>query len=139
MEGEHFVTKDLLNLIPGSSSPAREEESVVASWELVISTQPMKPFSASEDSGHAPQVSRQSERGSRLERLPLERKGSHLAPKTLKRRKGTFGRHKIPGAGVEDFVPWVPPISNGPPDLEEEEEEDGMFDLIHNFAARKQK
>ena len=105
MEGEHFVTKDLLNLIPGSSSPAREAESEVDGWELVISTQPMEPFSASEDSGPTPQVSKQGERGSRLERLPLERKGSHLAPRTLKRRKGTFGRQNIPGAGVEDFVP----------------------------------
>ena len=30
MEGEHFVTTDLLNLIPGSSSSAREPEIEVA-------------------------------------------------------------------------------------------------------------
>ena len=40
---------------------------------------------------------------------------------------------------MEDFVPWVPPISSHPLDWGEEEEEDGMFDLIHNFAARKRK
>ena len=40
---------------------------------------------------------------------------------------------------MEDFVPWVPPVSSRPPDWEEEEEEDGMSDLIHNFATRKWK
>ena len=36
-------------------------------------------------------------------------------------------------------MPWVPPISSHPPDWGEEEEEDGMPNLIHNFAARKWK
>ena len=40
---------------------------------------------------------------------------------------------------MEDFVPWVPPISSRPPDWEEEHEEERMFDLIHNFSARKLK
>ena len=38
VEGEHFVTTNLLNLIPDSSSPVRDADSEVASWELVIST-----------------------------------------------------------------------------------------------------
>ena len=42
VEGEHFVTVDLLNLILGSSSPAREVEIEAAGWELVISTQPVQ-------------------------------------------------------------------------------------------------
>ena len=41
--------------------------------------------------------------------------------------------------GVEDFVPWVPPISSHPPDWEEDEEGDKMCDLVHNFAAGKRK
>ena len=65
----------------------------------------MQPSSASEDSGLTPQVSRQGERGGRLDRLPLERKGSRPTPRTLKRRKGMAGRQNFPGAGVEDFVP----------------------------------
>ena len=137
MEGEHFVTIDLLNLIPGSSSLAREAESEVAGRELVINTQPVQHSSASKDFSPAPQASRQGERGSCLERLPLERKGSRPTPQTPKRRKGAPGRQNVPWAGVEDFVPWVPPISSRPPDWEEEEEEDKMYDLIHNFAARK--
>ena len=40
---------------------------------------------------------------------------------------------------MEDFVPLVPHISNRLPDWEEEEEEDGMSDLIHNFVAEKRK
>ena len=91
VEGEHFVVVDLLNLIPGSSSPAREVESEAAGWELVISTQPVQPSFASEDSDPAAQAYRQGKRGSRLERLPLERKGSRPTPRTLKRMKGTPG------------------------------------------------
>ena len=58
LEGEHFVTVDLLSLIPGSSSPAREAKSEATGQELVISTQPAQPSSASEDSDPTPQASR---------------------------------------------------------------------------------
>ena len=34
---------------------------------------------------------------------------------------------------------WVPPVSRRSLDWEAEEEEDGMSDLIHNFAAWKWK
>ena len=40
---------------------------------------------------------------------------------------------------MEDFVPWVSPISSHPSDWEEEEEEGEISDLVHNFAARKRK
>ena len=46
---------------------------------------------------------------------------------------------------MEDFVPWVAPISSFPPPpppppaSEEEEEEDEMPDLVHNFGAWKRK
>ena len=81
VEGEHYFTADLLNLLPGSSSLSREPEIKAVGRELVIRTQPRQPSSASEDFGLAPQASRQGERGSRLERLPLARKGSRPAPK----------------------------------------------------------
>ena len=74
-----------------------------------------------------------------MEHLPLARKGSRPAPQALNRKKGTPGRQKIPRAEVEDFVPWVPPISSHPPNWEEEEDEGEMSDLVHNFAARMQK
>ena len=64
MEGEHYVTMDLLNLLPCSSSPARESKAEAAGRELVIRTQPGQPSSASEDSSPALQASRRDERGS---------------------------------------------------------------------------
>ena len=39
VEGEHFVSVDLLSLILGGSSPAREAESEATGRELVINTQ----------------------------------------------------------------------------------------------------
>ena len=38
LEGEHYIIVDLLNLLPGSLSPAREQETEVAGRELVILT-----------------------------------------------------------------------------------------------------
>ena len=40
---------------------------------------------------------------------------------------------------MEDFVPWVAPISSLPPARVEEEEEDEMADLVHHFDTRKLK
>ena len=48
-------------------------------------------------------------------------------------------RLRAPGTGVEDYVPWVSPISSHPLASEEEEEEDEMADLVHNFGAQKRK
>ena len=69
----------------------------------------------------------------------MKRKGSHPAPQASKKRKGTLRRQKGSEAGVEDFISWIPPISRRSPNLEEEEEDDGMYDLIQNFVARKWK
>ena len=91
MEGEHYVTADLLILLPGISSPAMESEVEETGRELVICTQPGQPSSASEDSSVVPQASRRGEKGSHLERLSLARKGSRPALQVLKKRKGAFG------------------------------------------------
>ena len=139
VEGEHYVTANLLNLLPGSSSPAKDLEAEADGLELAIRTQSEQPSSAGEDFGPVPQASRRGERGSHLESLPLARKGSRPAPQVLKRRKGMPEPQKVPKVRVEYFVPWVPPISSHPPDLEEEEKDDEMSDLVHNFAARKRK
>ena len=90
MEGEHFITADLLSLIPGSSPLAKEAESEMAGRELVISTQSEQPSSASEDFGPTSQTSRQVERGSRLECPPLARKGYRPTPQASKKKKGTL-------------------------------------------------
>ena len=85
--------------------------------------------------------SRQGKEGSCLERLPLARKGSRPVPhpRVLKRKKGKPEQKKVPRSEVENFIPWVPPISSHPLDWEEEKEEEEMFDLVHNFAAPKRK
>ena len=87
VEGEHFVATDLLSLISGGSSPAREAGSEATGRELVISTQSMQPSSTSENPGPAPQVPKQVEGGGRSERPPLAIKDSHLAPRALKKNK----------------------------------------------------
>ena len=48
-------------------------------------------------------------------------------------------QRRTPSIGVEDFVSWVAPISSLTPASEEEDEEDEMADLIHNFSVRKRK
>ena len=40
---------------------------------------------------------------------------------------------------MEDFIPWVSLISSRPSISEEEEEEDEMTNLVHNFGERKHK
>ena len=40
---------------------------------------------------------------------------------------------------MEDFIPWIGPISTIPPTSKEEEEEDEMADLVHNIDAQKRK
>ena len=103
VEGVHFVAADLLSLIPDGSSPAREAKSEAAGWELVISTQPAQPSSASKDSSPAPQVFRQGEGSGHLKRPPLSRKDSRLAPQASKKKKGS--RQKVARVGTGDFIP----------------------------------
>ena len=40
---------------------------------------------------------------------------------------------------MEDFVPWVSPMSSHPAVKEEEEEEDEIADPFHHFSAQKRK
>ena len=58
VEGEHYVTADLLNLLPGSSSLSKEQEIEAVDRELGICALPEQPSSASEHLGPAPQASR---------------------------------------------------------------------------------
>ena len=137
MEGEHYVIADLLNLAPSSSSPSKTFETKMVGRELVISTYLGQPSLAREDSSLAPQASKKVDRGSCLKRHPFTKKGSRSAPQASKKGRQVPERLRAPRAGVEDFVPWVSPISSRPLAREEEEEEDEMADLIHNFSAQK--
>ena len=114
MEGEHYVIADLLNLALGSSSPAKTSETKTTGRELVISTQPRQPSLAREDSKLVPQASEEDDRGNRFELLIFVKKGSCLAPQASKKGRRLPERPKAPVAGVEDFIPWVSPISSRP-------------------------
>ena len=139
MEGEHYLIADLLNLAPSSSSSAKNLEIEAVGPELMISTQPGQPSLAREDSGPVPQIARKGNRGNCLECLPLTKKGSRLTPQASKKGRQVLKWLREPRAGVEDFVPWVSLISSRPPASEEEEDEDKMVDLIHNFGTPKRK
>ena len=76
------------------------------------------------------------------------KKGSRPAPQASKKGRRVLEQRRAPGAGVDDFVPWValisslpppPPPPPPPPANEEEEEEDEMADLVYNFGAWKRK
>ena len=108
----------------------------------MTSTQSGQPSFAREDFGLVPQASKKDDRGSRLERLPFVKKGTCPSPQESKKGRRVLELLKTLGAGVEDFIPWVSPISSCPPAREEEEEEEEkeeMADLVHNFGARKHK
>ena len=139
VEGEHYINVDLLNLALSSLSPAKNFETEVVGRELVISTQSGQPSFAKEDSDLIPQAYEKDDKGSRLKCLPFAKKGFRPTPQASKKGRRVPKRIKTPGAGVEDFVPWVSPISSRPPDREEEENEEEKVDLLHNFGARKRK
>ena len=107
--------------------------------ELVISLRTEQPSLAKEDSGPAPQASKEVDKGSSLEHLPFKKKDSCPAPQASKKGKQVPERRRAPGTGVEDFIPWVAPISSRPLASKEEEEEDKMANLVHNFGTWKHK
>ena len=83
VEGEHYVIVDLLNLAPGSSSPAKNFETEAVGRELVISTQSGQPSLAREDSGLVPQAYKKEDKGRSLERLPFAKKGISSCPPSI--------------------------------------------------------
>ena len=105
MEGEHYVNTDLLNLALGSLSPTKTSETEMVGRELVISTQPVQPSVAREDSGLVPQAFEEDDRGSHFECLPFTKKGSRPTPQASKKGRRVPKRPKAPRAGVEDLVP----------------------------------
>ena len=139
VEGEHYVIVDLLTLVPGSSSPAQTSEAEVVGRELEMSLRLEQPSLAREDPDVTPRASKEVDKGNRLKHLSFTKKGSHPAPQASKKGRWVPERRRALGTGVEDFVTWFAPISSLPLKSEEEEEEDEMADLIHNFGAQKRK
>ena len=128
VEGEYYVIANLPTLILSSSSPAQASE-----------TKSKQSSLAREDPDVAPRAFKEVDRGNRPKGLPFTKKGFCLDPQVSKKGRRASEQRRPLGMGVEDFVPWVAPISSLPPASEEEEEEDEMADLIHNFSAWKHK
>ena len=80
VDGEHFVTADLLHLISGGASTSGGAEAEIADQRSPARS-PSGPFAPnSEGSGLAHPASRRGKGGSRLERLPLSSGGGKSAP-----------------------------------------------------------
>ena len=114
VEGENFFITDLQHLVPRNLSPAKDFEIEAISQELVIITETGKPSLFREDPSLVPPAFKKDNRGSRFERPPFAREGPRPAPQASKKGRRALELSKALGAGVEDFVPWVPPISSRP-------------------------
>ena len=139
VDEEHFFNADLLRLISGGASTSGGAVVKIADQRSVARS-PLGPFASnSGGSGSAQHAPRRGKGGSPPKRLPLPSRGGKSAPQVLKlKKKKAAGRVNAPGTQVRDFIPWVRPESNQPPDSEEEEKEE-MTGLLDRYAARKRK
>ena len=140
VDGEHFVTSDLLSLLTGSAPSTRDPEAEASYLEQALWASSVPSASTSRDSSSTSPGPDRDERGIRPARLLLPRKGTDSAPQVSKIKKKGTGRVKsTPEAQVEDFKPWVRSDPNRPSTSEEEEEEEEMTGLLDRYAARKRK
>ena len=122
MEGEHFVTSDLLSLLASSVPSTKDPEAEASHRGQVLRASSVPSTSTSGDSSLASLGPNRDERGIRLARLLLPRKGTGHAPRVSKIRNKGIGQVKSThGAQVEDFIPWVRPDPSRPSASEEEE------------------
>ena len=80
MDGEHFVTNNLLSLIVGSASPSGDPEAETSSQEQASRALSVPSASTSGDSIPAQPGPSRGERGICPTRLPLPRKGIDSTP-----------------------------------------------------------
>ena len=80
VDGEHFVTTDLLNLTASSRSSSRVTNAETSSRELVSRTLSGSSASTSGGSGSAQCAPSRGERGYRPKSLPLPKKGTRFSP-----------------------------------------------------------
>ena len=106
VEGEHFVTSDLLSLLASCAPSTRDPEAEASHREQASRASPISLTPTSGDSSSASPGPGRDERGICSVRLPLPRKGTDSAPRVPQIRKKGIGRVKsTPGAQVEDFIP----------------------------------
>ena len=125
VEGEHFVTSDILSLLTSRAPSTGDPEAEVSCREQASRVSSVSSTPTSGHSSLATPGPGRDERDIRLERLPLPKKGTAPAPRVPQIRKKGIGQVKsTPGAQVEDFIPWVHLEPNRPSALEEKEEEE---------------
>ena len=140
VDGEHFVTSDLLSLLAGRAPSTRDLEAEASHREQASRASSVPPTSTNGDSSSASPAPGRDKRGIHPARLPLLRKGTGSAPLVSQiRKRGTGWVKSTPRAQVEDFIHWVRPEPNRPSASEEEKEEKEMTGLLDRYAARKQK
>ena len=140
VDGEHFVTFDLLSLLAGHAPSTRDPEAEASHREQVSQASSISSISTRGDSSSTSLGPGQNERDIRPARLPLPIKGTSSTPRVSQIGKKGTGRVKsTPGAQVEDFIPWVCPEPNRSSALEEKEKEEEMTGLLNRYASRKRK
>ena len=82
------MAADLLSLIPGGSSPAKEAGSEATGWELVLITQSVQPSSTREDSNPSPQEPKQVEGGGHFGAYSIGNKGLSSCPPSVEEKEG---------------------------------------------------
>ena len=80
VEGEHFVTSDLLSLLAGRAPSTRDPEAEASHQEQASRPSSIPPTSANGDSSSTSPRPDRDERGICPARLPLPRKGTGSAP-----------------------------------------------------------
>ena len=132
MEGEHFMVADLQSLVSGSASSSRNPVIKASSRVQGARGTSRSSSSSSGDSSSSPPT--------RPERLLLPAQVAGPTPRVVKvKRKKASGRRNALGSKGEDFIPWIPVDTEGPQDLEEEEQEERMAGVLDRYAARKRK
>ena len=131
---------DVRRLVSGSASSSRDP--VVEASSQVQGARSTSRSSASSSGGPSSSSSAPGRRARRdcLERfLPLAQV-ARSAPRVVKvKRKRALERRNAPGSRCENFILWVPDNTDGPQDLEEEEQMERMTGLLDRYAASKRK
>ena len=140
VDGEHFVTSNLLSLLASSALSSKDPEAEASNQEQVSRASSVPSTSTSGDSSFASPGPGRDARGIHPARLPLPRKRIGSCPRVSKiRKKGTNQGKSTPGAQVEDFIPWVRSEPGWSSASEEGEDEEEMTGLLDRYAARKRK
>ena len=140
VDGEHFVTFDLLSLLVGSAPSIGDPEAESLNQEQASQTSFVPSTSTNGDSSSASPVLGRDARGIRPTRIPPPRERIGSAPQISKiRKRGTNKGKSNRRAQVKDFIPWVFPEPSRPFASEEEEEEEEMTGLLECYATRKRK